>query len=107
MISRHWKGLATPGLANRYVEHLRQETFPVLAGIAGYRSASILTRDVREGTEIQVVTLWDSMDAVRAFAGETADIAVVPPVVQEMMADYDRRVVHYDVVDTHTGGHAG
>lgn len=101
MISRHWKGITRPGLADRYIAHLRHETFPSLAAIPGYRSASILTRDVREGTEIQVVTLWDSMDAVRAFAGETADVAVVPPVVQEMMADYDRRVVHYEVADTH------
>ncbi len=103
MISRHWKGITKPGLAQRYIAHLQTETFPTLAAISGYRSASVLTRDVREGTEILVVTLWDSMDAVRAFAGETADVAVVPPVVQEMMADYDRRVVHYDVADTHRG----
>lgn len=102
MISRHWKGIAKPGHADRYIAHLQQDTFPTLSSIPGYRSASILTRDVREGTEVQVVTLWESMDAVRAFAGETADVAVVPPVVQEMMADYDRRVVHYDVAGTHT-----
>jgi heme-degrading monooxygenase HmoA len=102
MISRHWKGITKPGLAERYISHLTRETFPTLSKIPGYRSASILTRDVRDGTEIQVVTLWDSMDAVRAFAGETADVAVVPPVVQEMMADYDRRVVHYEVASTHT-----
>jgi len=106
MISRHWKGITKPGLAQRYIDHLRADTFATLAAIPGYRSASVLTRDVREGTEIQVVTLWDSMDAVRAFAGETADVAVVPPVVQEMMADYDRRVVHYDVADTHRGSAA-
>jgi heme-degrading monooxygenase HmoA len=102
MISRHWKGITKPGLADRYIAHLTDETFPGLSRIPGYRSASILTREVREGTEFQVVTLWDSMDAVRAFAGETADVAVVPPVVQEMMADYDRRVVHYEVVRTHS-----
>jgi heme-degrading monooxygenase HmoA len=102
MISRHWKGITKPGLADRYIAHLTRETFPGLAAIPGYRSASILSREVREGTEFQVVTLWDSMDAVRAFAGETADVAVVPAVVQEMMADYDRRVVHYDVAATHS-----
>jgi antibiotic biosynthesis monooxygenase (ABM) superfamily enzyme len=104
MISRHWKGITKAGLADRYIDHLRQETFPALSAIPGYRSASILRRDVRDGTEFQVVTLWDSMDAIHAFAGETADVAVVPPVVQEMMADYDRRVVHYEVAGTHTGG---
>lgn len=102
MISRHWKGITKPGLLDRYIAHLQHDTFPALSAIPGFRSASILKRDVRDGTEVHVVTLWDSMDAVRAFAGETADIAVVPPVVQELMADYDRRVVHYDVVGTHS-----
>lgn len=101
MISRVWKGIAKPGMIDRYIAHLEQDTFPSLSAISGYRSASILTRDVREGTEVQVVTLWESMDAIHAFAGETADVAVVPPVVQEMMADYDRRVVHYAVAGTH------
>ncbi len=102
MISRHWKGITKPGLADRYIAHLTQVTFPSLSTIPGYRSASILKRDVRDGTEFQVVTLWDSMDAIHAFAGETADLAVVPPEAQEMLADYDRRVVHYEIVRTKT-----
>ncbi|MBI5446064.1 MAG: antibiotic biosynthesis monooxygenase [Deltaproteobacteria bacterium] len=99
MIARHWKGTARPGEAGRYIAHLRTETFPKLRGIAGFCSAFILKRPVERGTEFLIVTVWESMDAVRAFAGEAADDAVVPPVVQEMMVDYDRKVAHYEMAE--------
>jgi hypothetical protein len=41
------------------------------------------------------------MEAVRQFSGDAGDAAVVPPVVQAMMVDYDRTVAHYEVVDPH------
>ena len=98
MISRHWKGTVKAGQAERYVEHLRHDTFPKLAAIAGFVRASILRRGVRDGTEFQVVTVWGSLAAIRAFAGPDPEVAVVPPVVQSMMVDYDRTVAHYEVV---------
>jgi hypothetical protein len=66
MISRHWKGIARPGQAEGYVDHLRRDVFPKLAAIPGF---------------------------VRA--------TVVPPIVQAMMAAYDRDVVRYELADTY------
>jgi heme-degrading monooxygenase HmoA len=100
MISRHWKGVAKPGQAEAYVYHLTNDTFPKLAAIPGFVQASILRRDVETGTEFQIVTLWDSLSAIVAFAGQEADIAVVPESVRAMMSTYDERVVHYEIVDT-------
>jgi heme-degrading monooxygenase HmoA len=100
MISRHWRGVAKPEQAEAYVHHLRHDTFPTLARIPGFIEASILRRDVETGTEFQIVTLWDSLGAIKAFAGEQPDIAVVPASVQAMMSRYDERVVHYDVAGT-------
>ena len=97
MISRHWTGVARPGQADRYVEHLRAETFPALSGIPGFVRATILRRTVVTGTEFQIVTVWESLDAIRAFAGANPEVAVVPPVVQAMMVDYDRTVRHYEI----------
>jgi heme-degrading monooxygenase HmoA len=99
MISRHWKGTARPGQEARYVEHLRTDTFPKLREIGGFRGASILRRSVPKGTEFLVVTLWNSLEAIRSFAGQNPETAVVPPSVQAMMTDYDRQAVHYDVVE--------
>ncbi len=102
-ISRHWRGVSKPEEADNYIRHLRSETFPQLARIEGFISASILRRSVRQGTEFLIVTTWQSIEAIRRFAGESASTAVVPPSVQAMMIDYDREVVHYEVVEEYSG----
>jgi heme-degrading monooxygenase HmoA len=102
MISRHWKGVAKPEEADHYIHHLRNDTFPKLARIDGFIRASILRRSIAEGTEFLVVTTWQSIEAIRQFAGETVHIAVVPPEVQAMMVDYDREVAHYEIVEEHS-----
>jgi heme-degrading monooxygenase HmoA len=101
MISRHWKGIAEPGQADRYMNHLRHETFPKLSAIPGFVRASILRRAVDEGTEFQIVTVWESLGAIRAFAGQNPEVAVVPAAVQAMMTDYDRSVLHYEITETY------
>ena len=99
MISRHWGGLAKPTAADRYVEHLQGETFPKLARIPGFVSASILRRHISVGVEFLIVTRWHSIEAIPQFAGEDPQVAVVPERVQAMMIDYDRKVRHYEVLD--------
>jgi heme-degrading monooxygenase HmoA len=99
MISRHWKGTTKPGFADRYIEHLKTRTVPELTAIPGFVSFSILRREVADGTEFLVVTVWRSLDSIRTFAGADSDVAVVPPAAQAMMTKFDRRVVHYEVVD--------
>jgi heme-degrading monooxygenase HmoA len=100
MVSRHWTGLVKPGMAGDYIAHLKQETFPTLSSISGFKKASILQRDLAEGTEFLVVTEWESLEAIHAFAGADATKAVVPPVAQALMLRFDDRVKHYSV--THT-----
>ena len=99
MISRQWRGLAHASRARDYIEHLRGDTFPQLRRIPGLVDASILQRNVDPGVEFLVVTLWASMAAIRAFAGNNAVEAVVPPEVRAMMIEYDKTVRHYEIVD--------
>ena len=99
MISRHWKGIAKPGHAEEYIRHLKTETFPQVAGIPGFIRASILRRTVEAGTEFQIVTVWTSLEAIKAFAGANAEVAVVPLLVQQLMASYESSVVHYEIAD--------
>jgi heme-degrading monooxygenase HmoA len=99
MISRQWRGIARSADADRYVSHLKNELFPQLSRLRGFVSASILRRTVFEGIEFRIVTTWDSIDAIRQFAGEDAQRAVVPEAVQEMMVTFDRTVEHYEVVE--------
>lgn len=98
MISRQWRGLSKAAFAETYVEHLQTETFPSIRKLPGFISASILRRTLADGIEFLVITHWASVEAIRAFAGADAEIAVVPQKVHEMMVDYDRVVRHYEVV---------
>jgi heme-degrading monooxygenase HmoA len=98
MISRQWKGVAREAEATSYVRHLREHTLPRLAAIPGFLRASILRRTVEEGVEFLIVTEWESTEAIRAFAGETIEAAVVPIEVQAMMVRFDRTVTHYESV---------
>lgn len=99
MIARHWRGLAKREFADAYVEHLHSETFPQLVQLPGFHDASLLRRDGERGVEFLVVTVWKSLDAIHAFAGNDLESAVVPVKVQQMMIEYDRRARHYEVVD--------
>jgi heme-degrading monooxygenase HmoA len=102
-ISRHWRGIAKPEEAEKYIHHLRNGTFPELAGIEGFIKASILRRPIGEGTEFLIVTTWQSIEAIRKFAGESASTAVVPPSVQAMMVEYDKEVAHYEIIEEYSG----
>ena len=98
MISRHWRGLVKAECAEQYIEHLRSETFPTLGELPGFLRASILERVLPQGVEFLIVTEWQSLEAIRSFAGEDVESAVVSQKAQAMMVEYDRFVRHYEVV---------
>ena len=93
-------------MADQYVAHLRERTFPGLTRIAGHRGAYTLRRASGGLIEFTVITLWDSVDAIHAFAGPDAEAAVIPPEAQALLASHDDRAVHWEVVldNSSTGG---
>ncbi len=95
MIARHWTGVARRESAVDYIAHLKSETFPQIAKIPGFVKAAILHREIQDGIEFLIVTEWESMEAIRQFAGDQADIAIVPETVQKIMLRYDQVVRHY------------
>lgn len=99
MIARVWHGWTAPGDAAEYERLLREEIFPEIAarGVAGYRGVDLLRRD--EGDEVEFVTvMWfDSLAAVRKFAGEEYETAYVPPKARAVLSRFDRRSAHFDV----------
>jgi heme-degrading monooxygenase HmoA len=97
MIARIWRGRALGANAEAYQRHVTQSVFPALPALAGHRGAWLLRRETAEGTEFLAVTLWDSLAAIRAFAGEDAERAVVEPAAREILADFDDFARHYEV----------
>ena len=98
MVTRIWHGWTTHENANAYEALLRTEVLPDIHRIPGFRGADLLRRDL--GSEIEFVTLtyFESFDAVRAFAGEDYEIAVVPERARNLLSHYDQRSTHYQAV---------
>ncbi len=98
MIARQWKGYATEDRAVAYADHLRDGVLPQLRALSGFRGASLARRAVGSEVELLVTTRWDSMEAVRAFAGDRPEIAVVEPAARAVLARFDETVAHYEVM---------
>lgn len=99
MISRTWHGWTTPENADKYEHLLIEEIFTGIQGrhIRGFKSIQLLRRVV--GSEVEFVTVmeFDSLEAVREFAGEDYEAAVVPPKARAVLAHFDARSQHYEV----------
>lgn len=98
MIGRLWRGWTTLDDAEAYGTLLRTHVLPGIHRIEGYRGAYALRREVEEGVEFVTLTLWESMEAIRRFAGEDYETAVVPEEAQALLARFDRTSVHYEVI---------
>jgi heme-degrading monooxygenase HmoA len=98
MIVRVWNGYAAATNADAYPKHLLQTVRPALERLAGFRGLYLLRRGSRDEVHYQVLTLWDSMEAIRAFAGDQPNLAVVEPEAQAALVRFDSVVSHFDVV---------
>jgi heme-degrading monooxygenase HmoA len=99
MICRIWHGWTTPANADAYETLLKSEIFHWIAGrhIAGYQGIELLRR--QDGDLVEFITMmwFESMDAVRAFAGEDFASAVVLPAARALLHRFDDRSAHYEV----------
>ena len=97
MIARLWSARTTTAQSTRYLEHFWQSVVPALRKFDGYVAASVLVRTYRDSVEILVTTVWQSYQAIDAFAGTDRETAVVASEAASLLTDYDRRVRHYEV----------
>jgi heme-degrading monooxygenase HmoA len=106
VIARTWHATATTEDADSYREHFTHSVVPDLQQIDGYQGAYLLRHDHDGHVELQVLTLWDSLEAIRRFAGADLDSAVVEPAAQAVLATYDTTVTHHTVVVDTVGANA-
>jgi hypothetical protein len=97
MITRLWRGWTTAEHADTYERFLLTELFPRMRGIAGFLGAEVLRRDDAQG-EVAFVTLtrFDTLESVRAFAGDNYEIPVLEPPVRALLSHYDSRAQHFE-----------
>ncbi len=99
MISRIWHGWTTPSNADAYEALLRKEIFAGIIGreVAGFRRIELFRAPVDDEVEFVTIMWFDSLDAVKAFAGEDYATAVVPPKARAVLKRFDARSHHYEV----------
>jgi heme-degrading monooxygenase HmoA len=100
VISRIWHGWTAPEQADEYERLLRAEILPGIHRVPGYRGATLLRRQDGDEVEFVTITVFDSLDAVRAFAGEDYEVAVVPPEARRLLRRFDERSAHYETLAT-------
>jgi mannose-6-phosphate isomerase-like protein (cupin superfamily) len=106
MIARRWTALADGSTqADAYVEHFNRTVMPQLGSTAGFLGATVERVEAVDGIEIVVVTRWESLDAIRSFAGDEVDVAVVEPDARAVLSRFDGEVRHIELADGQAFGH--
>jgi heme-degrading monooxygenase HmoA len=100
VIARIWKGTVREHDGDAYADYMRKTGIPGYASTPGNRGVWMLRRNIDERTEFLMFTLWDSLERVKAFAGEDYETAVFYPEDDRFLVERDLRSTHY-VVDTH------
>ena len=100
MISRIWHGWTTPQNADKYEALLKEEIFVGIQNrhIRGFKGIQLLRRAVNDEVEFITIMTFESLDAVREFAGEDYEAAVVPEKARKLLSRFDEHSQHYEII---------
>jgi heme-degrading monooxygenase HmoA len=107
MIARIWHGYTKPADADAYEAMLKPELLPGIGDVKGYQGSHLLKRE--SGGEVEFITImfWDSIAAIRAFAGQDYEVSIIPEERRKYLSRHDAKAAHYEVVSTHMANTAG
>jgi heme-degrading monooxygenase HmoA len=98
VIARIWHGWTSPENAPAYERFLRDTMFPSIHDVPGFLGSDLLRRDVDGEVAFITITRFESLESVRAFAGEDYEQAVIEPEARRLLSRFDERSAHYEVV---------
>jgi len=100
MMTRIWRGWTSLNNAESYEALLREEVFPgiVEREIDGFIDITLIRRTYETEVEFVTIMWFTDMDAVREFAGDDYEAAVVPQSARALLTRFDERSVHYETV---------
>ena len=99
MIARTWRGSTSLADADRYHRYLNETGVAACRATEGNRGVYVLRRDVGDRSEFLFMSLWESMESVRAFAGPDPERAVFYPEDDEFLVARDESVEHFEVLE--------
>lgn len=100
MIARVWQGWAPAASADDYQQHYDSEVREHLAEVPGFRGARLLRRQLGGEVQFTSITFFEDLGAVRGFAGDHYEHAVVEPAAQRALSRWDETVSHHEVATT-------
>lgn len=97
-IIRTWRGWTTKENAPVYEDMLVNEVFPAVIkkGVEGLEKVSISTQEKNDEVEFFLVLQFDSLDAVKDFAGEDYEVAYIPEIAQRVLLRYEKTANHFE-----------
>jgi heme-degrading monooxygenase HmoA len=103
MISRIWHGWTTLENADRYEHLLKTEVFPGIfaKNVAGFERIELFRRNIRDEVEFITVMWFDSLEAVKAFAGDDYETAYVPDAARRVLKRFDAQSQHFEIREQH------
>jgi antibiotic biosynthesis monooxygenase (ABM) superfamily enzyme len=102
MILRYWRGWTTRENADSYAKIVSEQVLPGIAArrFSGYHGTYLLRRDLDDEVEFATVMIFESLDDIRAFAGDDYETAYVPPAARAVLARFDEKSAHYTTLLT-------
>jgi heme-degrading monooxygenase HmoA len=98
MIARIWRGVTLASRSEEYLQYLEETGIPDYRDTPGNLGVQVLRRTEGNRAEFLLISLWESMEAITAFAGPDPERAVYYPRDDEFLLEKEPRVRHYDVV---------
>ena len=99
MIARSWHGMTPAAKADEYLAYLNRTGIPDYKATEGNRAVYVLRRIEGEHAHFLLISLWDSYDAIRKFAGDDLEKAHYYPEDDEFLLEKESTVLHYEVLD--------
>jgi heme-degrading monooxygenase HmoA len=100
VIARIWRGWTAAADADEYVEYLQRTGIPAYRATPGNRGAFILRRPDGDRVEFLTLSFWESLEAIKAFAGEPIDRAVFYPEDDRFLGERETIVTHFELFDS-------
>lgn len=98
MFAREWIALCPRHQKGKFIEYLYQTGVKDTSATSGFRGAQIFTRELDDKSEIKLISYWDSLDSIKAFAGDDITVARLYPDDYKYELEPDDFVTHYEVV---------
>lgn len=98
MIARLWHGMTAAARADEYLDYLNKTGVPDYRRTPGNRGVYVLRRTEGEIAHFLLISLWESNDAIRQFAGDDLDVARYYPADKDFLLEFEPRVMHYEVL---------